>query len=232
MELIMDISNKIDMIRRRPGMFIGGNSITALWHYLNGYQAAERENAIYRKDGMFPLNFQYMHAYTEYRLRTHDTRGWYYLILNSCNGVEDAALQKFFELYDGFIRVRMRRYWKAVLTQDNIAWNNQMKRACSCSTRPGYTGFGVGGRLDDMTVREPIYHNPLAVYVIELTIPAYILAIETASAIELERRFFPSRESAMGNKLFPEGAEVYLGPIDSWEEFIAHNISFNKSIVI
>lgn len=227
----MDVSNRIDMIRRRPGMFIGGNSITALWYYLNGYLAAERDNTTYREEGLFPLPFRYMSSYTEHRLHVHDNRGWYYLILNFCDGVEDIALQKFFELYDGFRRVRMKRYWKAVLTQDNIAWNNQMKRACSCSVQPGYTGFGVGGRIDDMTVREPIYHNPLAVYVIELTIFAYILAIETDSSIQLEWRFFSSPELAMGDKLFPEGAEVYFGPIDSWEESIAHNISFSKNIV-
>ncbi|MDE5892190.1 MAG: hypothetical protein K2H45_04610 [Acetatifactor sp.] len=220
----MSITNMIDLIRRRPGMFLGSNSISALRHYLQGYQAAEREYAIYRTRELFPLPFLYMHEYTGYRLRDHSNLGWSRQILDSCDGVEDVALQKFFEFYDGFIRVRMRRYWKAVLSEDNIACNNQMKRACSCSVRSGYTGFGQY-KLKDMTVREPIYHNPLAAYVIELTIPVCILAVETAAEIKLERWFFSSPKTAK------EGAESYFDSIDSWEEFTARNISFDKNIV-
>lgn len=220
----MSINSMIDLIRRRPGMFLGSNSISALCHFLNGYRAAEREHAIYRTGELLPLPFLYMHEYTGYRLRDHSNMGWCHQILNSCDGVEDIALQKFFEFYDGFIRVRMRRYWKAILTEDNIACNNQMKRACSCSVRPGYTGFGL--YTNNMDVREPIYRNPLAAYVIELTIPVYILAVETTAEIKLERWFFSSFEKAKG------GAESYFDLIDSWEEFTGHNISFDKNIVI
>lgn len=207
---IMDILDMIALIRRRPGMYIGSNSLSALWYYLHGYQAALYWNAIHQREKLFPLPFQYMHEYTEYRLRVHDTRGWYYHIISFCDGAEDMALQKFFELYDGFIRVRMKRYWKATLSGDT-----------------GFTGFGTGAyHLSNMAVREPIYHNPLAAYVIELTIPAYILAIETTANIELERHFFSSPQAAK------KGAESYFGPIDSWEEFVTNNVSFDKKIII
>ena len=112
----MSILNMIDLIQKRPGMFIGSNSITALFHYLNGYHAAELENGIYRKGAFFPLPFKYMHEYTGYRLKEHNNAGWCYQILNSCNGAEDIALQKFFEFYNDFKQVRMKRYWKAVLS--------------------------------------------------------------------------------------------------------------------
>lgn len=214
----------IHLIQKRPGMFLGSNSISALWHFLDGYQAAEREHAVCQTGELFPLPFLFMHEYTGYRLRDHNNMGWCHQILNSCDGAEDVALQKFFEFYDGFIRVRMKRYWRAALTEDNIACNNQMKRACSCSVRPGYTGFGLY-KVGDMTVREPIYRNPLAAYVIELTIPVCILAVETATNVKLERWFFSSPEKAK------KGAESYFDPIDSWEEFTAHNISFDKNIV-
>lgn len=215
----------IDLIRRRPGMFLGSNSISALRNFLDGYQTAEREHAIYyQAEELFPLPFEYMHEYAAYRLRNRNSMGWSHQILNSCNGVEDVALQKFFEFYDGFIRVRMRRYWKAILTEDNIAWNDQMKGAYRCTGRntsvPGlYT-------MDDLSEREPIYRNPLAAYVIELTIPVCILAVETATDIRLERWFFPSPEKAQ------KSTKSYFGPIDSWEEFTARNISFGKNIMI
>lgn len=228
---IMGISDMIDTIRRRPGMFLGSNSITALWHFLDGYQAAEREYALCRREELFPLPFRYFHEYTGYRLQGSSVMGWRLLILNACNGEEETALQKFFDFYDEFRQVKMKRYWKAVLSEENIAWNDQMKGVCRCSL-PDNSVLGPPYAIGDLTVREPVYCNPLAVYVIELTIPVCILAVETAADIRLEIQFFVSPEKAKGDGLFPEGAEIYFGHIDSWEEFVAQNISFGKNIMV
>lgn len=217
----MNISKIIDTIRKMPSLFLDSNKITALWHFLNGYQAAERANGICQKGELFPLPFQYMHEYTAYRLQDLSTAGWCYQILNSCNGVEDIALQKFFEFYDELKQIEMKRYWKAVLSEDNIAWNDQMKGAYRCS-RPDISGFGPYSM--DAT-KEPIYHNPLAVYVMELTIPICIIVVETTADIRPEIRFFTSLEKAK------KGAESYFGSIDSWIEFTASDISFGEKIV-
>lgn len=228
----MSIFNIIENIRKWPGLYLGGKSITALSHFLNGYQIAERDLAAGRNGEIFPLAFQYMHDYTTYRLKSpHSSMGWCDQILRSCDGDEEEALWKFFELYDGFVRVRMRRYWKAALSRDNIAWNNQMEHAYTI--RPKKDNRLGPYQFDELTyVKEPVYLNPLAVYMIELTIPAYILAVETVSAIELKPQFYFSSESAKGTGHFPEGAEIYFGPIDSWEEFTGRNISFTKNIVV
>ncbi len=137
----MSIYSIIENTRKWPGLYLGSKSITALSHFLNGYQIAERDLAVGRNGEIFPLSFQYMHDYTTYRLKNpHSSMGWCDQILRYCDGDEEAALWKFFELYDGFIRVRMRRYWKAVLSEDNIAWNNQMEHA--------YTTVGGAPHLD------------------------------------------------------------------------------------
>lgn len=228
----MSIFNIIENTRKWPGLYLGGKSITALSHFLNGYQIAERDLAVGRNGEIFPLSFQYMHDYTTYRLKNpNSSMGWCDQILRSCDGDEEAALWKFYELYDGFVRVRMRRYWKAVLSKDNIAWNNQMEHAYTI--RPKKDNRSGPCQFDELTyVKEPVYLNPIAVYMIELTIPAYILAVETVSAIELKPQFYFSSESAKGTGHFPEGAEIYFGPIDSWEEFTGRNISFAKNIVV
>ena len=213
----MSVSSMIDTIRRRPGMFLGSNSITALRHFLDGYQAAEREYAVCRKGELFPLPFRYMHEYTGYRLQEHNSMGWSHQILNACDGAEDAALQKFFEFYDEFQCVEMKRYWKVVLSEDNIAWNDQMKCVSRCA----------GTDAEGNYVMEPAYRNPRAVYVMELSISACILAVETETVLCLETWFFASPERAKG----AGGAEAYFGPIDSWEEFSARNISFDKNIL-
>lgn len=229
----MSIYNMLDSIRKVPALYLGSKSITSLLHYLNGYQAAERELDAKRNGELFPLPFQYMHDYTSYRLKNPpSSMGWCDQILRSCEGDEEAALWKFYELYDGFIRVRMRRYWKAVLSRDNIAWNDQMEHAYMI--RPKKIEHGTGPfRYNEWDyVKGPIYLDPLVVYMIELTIPAYILAVETASDIQLKLSFFSSPESAKGTGHFPEGAEIYFGPIDSWEEFTGRTISFRKHIVV
>ena len=46
---------------------------------------------------------------------------------------------------------------------------------------------------------EPIYKNPVAVYVLELTISAYMLIVETTNEIYTEASFFFSAEKAKGN---------------------------------
>ena len=222
----MSISNMIDSIRRRPCLFLGSNSISALRNFLDGYQAAEREYAISPDRELFPLPFRFMHEYMGYCLHDSSTKGWRLLILNACDGVEEAALQKFFEYYDEFRQIRMKRYWKAVLSEENIAWNDQMKRAYRCSG-PHSTDSGPY-TISDLTVKEPIFCNPQAVYVIELTISACILAVETADSIELQSQFFTCPEKAKGSS----SAEIYFGPVDSWEEFDSQNISFEKKIVI
>ena len=215
----MSIFNTIELIRKYPGMFLWSKSITALSHYLEGYQYAEREYGICRKGELFPLPFRYLHAYAGYRLQESCVAGWRHLILNSCDGAEDIALQKFFEFYDDFKQVKMKKYWKAILSEQNNAWNNQMKRGYRCA----YPGGPKPGK-------EP---NPLAVYVIELSIPVCILVVETDFDIRPDYfSFFASPEKAKGHDLFPAGAEIYFGTIDFWEEHIAENISFDKNIII
>lgn len=226
----MSISNMIDIVRKRPGMYLGSNSITALCHFIDGYQFAERDFAVCRKGKLFPLPFRYMHEYTGYRLKCHDTSGWCDQILRSCDGDEEAALWKFFDIYDDFNRIKMRKYWKAMLSEDNIAWNNQMEHAYSM--RPKVNGSGPFVLDEQSMVREPVYNDPLSVYVLELTIPVYILAVETANDIRLDMRFFMSFEKAKGNNSIQERIEVYFGPIDCWEEFSSSTISFDKDIVI
>lgn len=211
----MSISNMIERIRKRPGMYLGSNNIIALWHFLNGYKFAERDSGVECNGTLFPLNFKYMSEFANVQLNCTNNLGWCHNILNFCNGNEDIALNKFFELYDEFNQVSMKGYWKAVLNEQNIYCNNSMER--------GYSMKGNG--------REPMFKNPIAVYVIKLTIPAYILAIETSEDIRVEPQFFASDEQAKGHGI-PFGAESYFGEITMWEEYIASHIEFQKNIIL
>ena len=90
-----------------------------------------------------------------------------------------------------------------------------MKGAYRCTDSSNSNAPGLGlYTLADLPDREPIYRNPLAVYVIELTIFVWILAVETAANVRLELQFFATPEKAKGSGLFPEGAEIYFVHID------------------
>ncbi|MGL4555210.1 MAG: hypothetical protein ACRC33_28925 [Gemmataceae bacterium] len=89
----------LDRLRKRPGMFLGECSLTALWHFINGYHFALTRHAI-RDEGdplTLPRDF---HDWVAYRLRfTSSTSGWRDMIL-SRSGSEESALNRFFTLLD------------------------------------------------------------------------------------------------------------------------------------
>lgn len=204
----------IRKIQTRPGMYIGSNTLTSLEHFLDGYQAAERDFGVgmCRNGNLFPPDFYYMHNFADFRLQTECLcAGWRHNILTYCHGDEEKALNLFFDLYQEFRQLKMKRYWKAVLTKENIAWNDKMKRCYSVREHGP----------------EPVYKNPIAVYALELTIPVCMLAVETTSEVLTERQFFSSADEAKGNH---SGAEIYFGKIDTWEEAEANNLYFNKAI--
>ena len=206
----MDISNVIDMIRKRPGMYLGSKSITALNHFLNGYQFAKLEHNSNGSERLFPLNFRFMNEFTKIQLGNNDNLGWCNHILNVCDGNEEKALDRFFDIYDEFRKVKAKRYWKAILSDDNIRYNDNMEYCYSIK--------------EDK--KKPVFKNPIAVYIVELTIPAYILLVEEEDNVHVEWQFFTSFESAKGSSVIPIGAEQYFGKINLWQEFVEENINF------
>lgn len=205
----------IRQIQTRPGMYIGSNALTPLSHFLEGYRAAERDLGVCWHGNLFPLDFRFMHSFADARLHTECVcAGWCHNMLTFCHGDEEKALNLFFDLYQEFIQVEMKRYWRAILTKENIERNDKAERCCVMKEHGP----------------EPVYKNPIAVYVLELTIPAYMLIVETTNEVHTETLFFSSAEEARGNSCIPSGAETYFGKIDTWEEFEANNLYFDKVI--
>ncbi len=191
----------IEKLRARPGMYLGTNSITALWHFINGFRFALLENGR-EKRGLFPLDFSFIHEYAYMLYGGARAAGWRNNILESVGGDEEKALKRFFEVFDGFKEIRADGCWRAVLSEENIAYNNGMDH-----------GYALRGDK-----KESVFSDPINVYIIGLTVGAYLLAVETADGLRTEGFFYPSFEHAAGDKRFPEGAEVYFGKIDNWEK--------------
>lgn len=207
----MDISKAIARIESRPGMYLGSFSITALDHFLAGYRMAELEQGKPYKKEIFPLDFRYMHEFVKIRL-DGENRGWSYNILQFCGGDEKKALYMFFDLYREFLQLGMKRYFKATLTEKNI---ERGKRA-ECH----HMEHGV-------MVVEPLFKNPVAVYVVELTIPAYILLVETPDYLKMGGEFHELFQDAMEDTW---GAESLFGKIDTWEEVVEEELKLDKDV--
>lgn len=212
----MSTHNIIEKIRKRPAMYLGSESITALYHFLNGYHMAEYDNGIVcePRKKLFPLDFYFMHSYVSFLLHRSAQAGWCGNILEACGGNEKEALNKFFEIFDDFVSIGMKGYWKAELTENNIEYNNSMLKTRSYRN----------GKI------EPIYRDPKAVYVIELSVPAYFLVVETENYVRITESFFISADDAKGIGSSEAGAEVYFGEIRQWKEFVCGNLEFNINI--
>ena len=86
----------LDVIRERPALYMGEHSLSALWHFFNGYVTALRFYDIQTKPTL-PPDF---HDWVAYRLHFYEsTSGYKNMILKHVPD-ERAALDRFFELLD------------------------------------------------------------------------------------------------------------------------------------
>lgn len=85
-------------VRKKPGLYLGGCSVTALYHTVSGYLWALDQHRI-EHDDTFRLPDDF-HQWVAYRLRFFEsTSGWKSMLLKAC-GNEEAAFLRFFELLD------------------------------------------------------------------------------------------------------------------------------------
>lgn len=212
------IFSLIDRIRVRPGMYLGSLSLAPLWHFINGYSFALRD-LDYAYDCVLPLNFGFFTEFTQFYYKFDDNACWYHHILWHCEGDEKKALSEFFEVFDKFREISINSIRHAVLSEENILYNDSMEHCYSLSADEKY----------------PMYINPVGVYVFGLSIDAFLLSVETKTDFRFIRQFFPSFERAVSGECIPEGAEVYFGKIDEWEELsVTDNIDEligNKRVV-
>jgi hypothetical protein len=91
----------LDQIRKRPAMYLGEYSLSALSHFISGYCFALDIHAIRRSSdpNALPRDF---HDWVAYRLHFKEsTSGWCSMIL-TCAGSEKDAFDRFFSLLDEY----------------------------------------------------------------------------------------------------------------------------------
>jgi hypothetical protein len=95
------VNHLIDLlaeIRRRPGMYIGAESITKLAAFLDGYHYAAYKLAGVSKDSLFTEFKDWIRT----RFKISTSQGWANIILFYSND-ESSALGRFWDLLDEFL---------------------------------------------------------------------------------------------------------------------------------
>jgi len=96
----------LETIRKRPAMYLGESSITALWHYIHGWEAASGHFGYCKADFEKPPEVpRYFADWVGYRLHLDSNYSgfWHKAILSRIKD-EHLALVRFFELYDEFFQ--------------------------------------------------------------------------------------------------------------------------------
>jgi hypothetical protein len=95
----MDILyNKIQQMKKRPGMYIGKPSLSLLQAYLNGYVAYHNEVNV-EQNYFFLPQFQ---EYIQKRFKIESTHSWAEII-TFYSSSDDAAFDSFYQLLDDFV---------------------------------------------------------------------------------------------------------------------------------
>jgi hypothetical protein len=101
-KLPKSIFDFIDMedFRKRTAMYLGDKKISTLKSFFDGYFYATWTNNIEVDD---KIKFGEFHDWVARQCNWGEsTTGWSRIILEECNGDEELAIDKFFELYDTF----------------------------------------------------------------------------------------------------------------------------------
>ena len=122
----MSLYEKLDLVRLRPGMYLGTNSISKLFTFISGFRfALPNESPKLQSEGHLP--FWCFNEYVADRYNCSGSMGWANILLKVCNDSEEDGLKLFFELLDEFRALRIEKVWQLQLTEQNIHYNRTEK---------------------------------------------------------------------------------------------------------
>lgn len=119
---IRNIYDLIDLLEKRPAMYLGDKNISCLRSFLDGYQFAQESNKPFTEE-VFPP-FWYFHEWAMHQYGWGEsTAGWKNILLDENGGDEEKALDDFFrqvKVFKELVPVSIR---KATLTKENLEFH-------------------------------------------------------------------------------------------------------------
>ena len=210
-----NIYDAIEVIRKRPGMYLGENSISKMETFLNGYHMAFSLNDVNGTGkSIIPLPFKFFDCYLKCKYKETGNMGWCHIILKHTDGNEEEGLRKFFQLIDGFKAVKLCQYSYAKLSNENIQFHNIEEEVPYYHLNP----------LNLNSRRIPIYKDAIGIYniILENHIGC-LFAVEYENAICIPE-WYQMEEELLNH------ARSCFGKIKWGEFFKIDEINFSRPI--
>lgn len=113
-------NSAMNLIKERPGMYLGKKSFTILYGFITGFSYAELNNKLEDHSTLFPLPFRFFHEFVKDKLGYYEsTSGWYNMIFEKNNYDEEISFDVFFHLYDEFVNLKIQSCISAILSEEN-----------------------------------------------------------------------------------------------------------------
>lgn len=125
MQIDLEINNQfelIELIKKRPALYIGNNQITSMRNFLDGYDFACLVNGI-EHNNIYP-QFWYFHEWAMEKYNwSESTAGWKNIILKENNNDEEKSLEIFFEMIDEFKTLKPISVEIIELQKENLSFH-------------------------------------------------------------------------------------------------------------
>lgn len=122
------IYEDLDMIRKRPGMYLGALSVSKMRTFLDGYRFAIRDETEWINEiPGNPLHFKLFNAFVARKYQVSGCIGWCGIILEQVGGDEEKGLQLFWELLDEFREIKVEKCFRTELSKENISYHENNK---------------------------------------------------------------------------------------------------------
>lgn len=119
--MIRNIYDVIELVRKRPSMYLGVDSISRLRSFLNGYCfAVYFNNDIEYDDKLIPLPFGFFNDFIAEKFNVTESIGWSEILLRQVNQNEEDGLKLFFELFDKYKNITIEQSLRADLNENGI----------------------------------------------------------------------------------------------------------------
>ena len=191
-------------------------SITALQHYLNGFQSALCALGRGGIEKLFPLPFQAFHDYVGNHYKCETAIGWIGIILEETNHDEEKSFSVFCELFDRFKSLSIDHCSRATLSRENIEYH--YRSAPKEMLPPDYqTGI-------------PLYVDPTEIYIVKLTDSAgYMYVVKSQDMRRARLRRYNDRWIYKRKSEVERYVRECFGPSLDWKAVKMDNFEFRNS---
>lgn len=110
----------LDIIRKRPGMYVGAKKLSLVEILINGYCWGLKD-AKQSYSQLYPLPFSLFESYCQIKYQKSNAMGYRCMLLENCDYDEEKALELFFELLDEYREnARIIGCYECSLTKENV----------------------------------------------------------------------------------------------------------------